>query len=137
MASSELRSAILVHANLIAALIGAAGSLTLMSIAGRHQRSPVLILLFAVWVLSPYVALVFARSSSMYWGVSNAGLFFLTLAITLGCLGSYTSAGFGYIRAKAGFIFLIVPLLSWIAIAITFVAASLTSSTSSRKSNAT
>ena len=125
---SELRrSGLLLNASLVIALIGAAGSLTLMSIAGRHQRSPVLILLFALWVLSPYAALVFVRGISMYWGVSNTGLFSLTLTLTVGSLSIYAGVAFGYIKAKAGFIFLIVPLVSWIAIAITFVAASLTS----------
>ena len=132
-AAERARESILSVASLIAAAIGAGGSLALMSIAGRHQRSPVLILLFAVWVLSPYAALVFARAISTYWGVSDTGLFSLALAITLGCLSIYASVALGYIKAKAGFIFLMVPQASWIAIAITFVAASLTSSGPARR----
>ena len=78
-------------------------------------------------MLSPFVALVFARAIYMYWGVIYARLFSLTLAITLGCLSIYAGVAFGYIRARASFIFLIVPLVSWIAIGLGLTAAALLS----------
>ncbi|HEX7198860.1 MAG TPA: hypothetical protein VF213_05265, partial [Dongiaceae bacterium] len=48
------------RAALIAALAGAAGSLGLMHRAGHRNPSRLLVLLFALWVLSPFTALVWA-----------------------------------------------------------------------------
>ena len=49
------------RAALIAVITGAVGSLGLMLHAGRRQKSLILIGLFTVWELSPFVALVCAH----------------------------------------------------------------------------
>ena len=56
-------------AALIAVLAGAAGSLALLLHAGRRNDSRILLVLFTIWVLSPFVALVVADVVSKRWSV--------------------------------------------------------------------
>lgn len=108
------------RAALFVALAGAVGSFGLMLSAGHRNPSRMLIFLFAVWVLSPFVALVWANVASKRWSVSmQATISVLTLAIALGGLAVYSAFTFGYVRAKTGFIFLVVPAASWLLIALT------------------
>ena len=72
------------------ALAGAAGSVGLMLHAGSHQNSRILLLLFVVWVLSPFVAAVLANVVSKRWSVlTRATLNVVTLVLTLGSLAIY------------------------------------------------
>jgi hypothetical protein len=60
-ATSELRSlSVLRTAALISLVAGAADSVGFMLRAGHQNPSRVLLILFAIWVLSPFVALAFA-----------------------------------------------------------------------------
>lgn len=92
-----------------AAVIGAAGSLALMLHAGRRQQSRTLILLFAIWVLSPFAGAVLADTFSR---TGRPLLYVATLFITVGSLLVY-----GFSTMKAGTVFLLVPLASWLLIA--------------------
>ena len=50
------------------------------------------------------------------------------LVLTLGSLAIYGEVAFGYATAKVGFVFLVVPLASWLLIAIVVpIAASISS----------
>src|SRR5437868_11567600 len=78
---------------LIVVLIGAVGSLVLMFNAGRNQQSILLIALFTIWVLSPFIALMVANVISRRWSIlTRVTLYFLMLFITLGSLISYNGA---------------------------------------------
>jgi hypothetical protein len=104
---------------LVALLVGAAGSLGLMLRAGRRQNSRILLLLFAIWTLSPFIALVGANVVSRRWSIlTRATLYIVMLVLTLGSLAVYGEVAFGYATAKVGFVFLVVPLSSWLLIAI-------------------
>src|SRR5437764_385963 len=82
--------AILRAAALIAVLAGAVGSLSLMFRAGHRNPSRILLLLFTIWVLSPFVALVFAHVVSKRWAlVTRATLYSLMLFLALGSLAIY------------------------------------------------
>jgi len=74
--------------SLIAVVAG--GSLALMLRAG--QRTPRLLLVFfIIWVLSPYVALLWANMVSKRWSIlSRATLYCVTLVVTLGSLAIYS-----------------------------------------------
>ncbi len=76
-------------AALLAAVAGAAGSLVLMLRAG--ERTPrFLLVLFTIWVLSPFAALLWANMVSKRWSVlTRATLYAVTLVITLGSLAIY------------------------------------------------
>ena len=122
------------RAAIIAVAIGALSSLALMLRAARHQKSIVLVLLFAAWVLSPFVGLVFAHLGSTRWLPSaRVMLYALTVAIVFACPTIYAVVAFGRTTLKLGFIFLVVPFTCWLLIGLLICIALL----SSRKASAT
>ena len=116
----------------IVVISGAVGSLGFTLHAGRNNKSILLILLFVVWVLSPFVALAVGNVISNRWPVlTRMILYSLTIALTIGSLVSYSGI-FSLPGTKPGFIFLVVPLISWLLIAIFIpIARSLSRSSSS------
>jgi hypothetical protein len=107
--------------------VGAAGSLGLMFYAGRRQSSVILMVLFAIWVLSPFLALFRAivRSERRPIPIQTA-LSCVILLIVAASLGIYGGVAFDRIPAKTGFIFLVVPFASWLLIAIIILMARFT-----------
>src|SRR5258708_28665132 len=106
-------------AALIAVLAGAAGSVGLMLYVGRRNNSRILLLLFALWVLSPFVALILADVVSKRWSVlTRAALYDMMLVLTLASLAIYARVAFGPPRAQAAFAFVVVPPASWLLIAL-------------------
>lgn len=106
-------------AGLVGVPAGAVGSLAFMLYAGRHQSSRILLVLFAAWVLSPFMAPVLIKVVWQRWFVLTRGTLNVTmLVITLGSLSIYGDVALGYTKAKIGFVFLIVPLISWLLIAV-------------------
>src|SRR5439155_17003037 len=103
----------------IAVPVGTVGSLGLMLWAGRRNDSRILLVLFALWVLSPLMALVMANVVSKRWSVvSRATLHCVTLVLTLFTLAIYGDSALGHPRAKGAFVFIVVPPASWLLIAI-------------------
>jgi hypothetical protein len=83
-------------AALITALAGAVGSAGLMLHAGRRNDSRILLVLFALWVLSPFMALVLASVVSKSWLVhTRATLYSVMLVLTLGSLAIYGVVALG------------------------------------------
>ena len=107
-------------AALVALLVGAVGSVGLMLHVGRRKDSPRLLMaLFTIWVLSPFVALVFANIVSKGWSViTRATLYGVMLVLTAGSLAIYGDVALGPLRAKTAFVFVVVPPASWLLIAI-------------------
>ncbi|HLJ17702.1 MAG TPA: hypothetical protein VKV15_24610 [Bryobacteraceae bacterium] len=104
---------------MILAVAGATGSVGLMLRAGHRNGSRLLLTLFAIWVLSPFVALLLANLISKQWSVfTRATLYSLMLVLTLGSLAIYADVAFGPPRAKTAFAFVVVPPASWLLIAI-------------------
>ena len=99
-------------------LAGIAGSLAFVLYNGRNNKSVLLIVLFVIWVLSPFVQLLFTNKASETWkdGIRKA-LYSLILFITILSLVGYS----GVLRpagTRPAFVFQIVPLISWVLIAI-------------------
>lgn len=118
---------------MIALLAGAGGSLGLMLRVGQRNNSRVLLALFGIWVLSPFTALVCASLVSKRWRVlTRTALYGVTLVLTLGSLTIYGDVAFGPPRAKPAFAFLVVPLASWLLIAIVVPIAAIASGKRSR-----
>jgi hypothetical protein len=102
----------------IALVAGAVGSVALMFRAGRSTPRLVLVL-FVIWVLSPFVALAWANVRSQRWSpLTRATLFCVTLVVALGSLAIYG----GLVKRPAGsanaFLFVAVPPASWALLAI-------------------
>jgi len=119
-ASSDGRSlAFLRSAMLIAIATGAVGSLVFMFHVGRRQRSIVLIILFTAWVLSPFLAFFWADVLSKRWSAATrATLYIAALLITSASLLIYGVVALGPPRPQPASAFLVVPLASWLLIAI-------------------
>jgi hypothetical protein len=123
-------------AALIAVLAGAGGSVGLMLHAGRRNGSRILLVLFAIWVLSPFMALVLANGVSKRWSVlTRATLHSVMLILTLGSLAIYGYVALGPPRAKTASVFVVVPPASWLFIAIVVPLAALISGKLSRRSD--
>ena len=120
-------------AALIAVLAGAAGSLGLMLRAG--QRTPrFLLVLFVIWVLSPFGALVWANAVSKRWSVlTRATLYSVMLAVTLGSLAVYGDDALGHRRPQAAFVYVAVPPASFLLMAIVVPMAAMISGRLSRR----
>ena len=109
----------LLHAvALIAVVAGASGSVGLMLWEGHRNPSRLLLVLFAIWVLSPFMALLLANIVSKRWSViTRATLHSVMLVLTLGSLAIYGEVALGPPRPKPASFFLVVPLASWLLIA--------------------
>jgi hypothetical protein len=111
----------------IAVVAGAGGSVGLMLRAGHHTPR-LLLILFVIWVLSPFVALAWANVVSKRWSVpTRAALYCVTLVLTLVSLAIYG----GLVSPPAGsaraFVFVAVPPASWLLMAIVVPLAALIS----------
>jgi hypothetical protein len=100
----------------IIAVAGAVCSLVLMLRVGHRNNSLLLMTLFAIWVLSPFVALLVASLA-----LKRSPLI-LSLILALGSLIVYGDVAFGPPWAKPASAFLLVPLVSWLPIAIAAIA---------------
>ena len=109
-----MNSKLLRPAALIAVLVGSGASLAMMFRVGHRNSSPILLLLFTVWVLSPFVALLFAYFASKHW----PALYSVMLIVTLGSVAMYAVVAFGPPRSKPASMFLVVPFAAWLLIAV-------------------
>lgn len=106
-------------AALAVVLAGGVGSVGLMLHAGRRNSSRLLLFLFALWVLSPFVAMVWANVVSKPWPVpARRAIYSLMLALTLVSLAIYADVALGPPRAKSAFVFVVIPPASWALLAI-------------------
>ena len=113
---------ILRRAALIAVLVGAAGSVGFLLRAGQRTLRLVLVIML-LWVLGPFVALVVADLVSKRWTVlaqvpTRATLYSLMLVLTLGSLAVYADDAVRPRKAQAAFVFVMVPIASWLLMAI-------------------
>src|SRR5262245_30508285 len=97
---------------------GAVCSVGLMLRAGRNTPR-MLLFLFVIWIMSPFVALLWANLNSKHWSLlTRATLYCMTIIITLVSLAIYG----GIISPPAGlppaFIFVVVPPGSWLLMAV-------------------
>jgi hypothetical protein len=120
----------------IAALAGAVGSFGLMLHAGRHAPR-LLVVLFTIWVLSPFVALGLADVVSRRWPVPiRATLYSVMIVVALGSLAAYGADALRPPRAQAAFVFVVVPPASWL-LGATVIAVAVISGRRSRRGDGT
>jgi len=117
----------------IAVLTGAAGSIGLWFHASQHP--PLLIVvLFVIWVLSPFAALLLADVVSKRWSVlTRAALHSVMLVVTAGSLANYVYDTLRPRKAQAAFWYVLVPPASWLLIAIVVLIAAIISGRMSRR----
>ena len=118
---------------LIAVVAGALGSVGLMLWVGHRNPSRVLLVLFAIWDLSPFIGLVLADIVSKRWPVlTRATLYGVMLILALGSLAFYGDVVWRP-RPQPAFRFLVVPLGSWLLMMIVVPIAALVSGRLSRR----
>jgi hypothetical protein len=101
---------------------GAGASITFMFHAMRYQPSRMLLLLFTIWVLSPFSGAILGHVLSKRWtALARPALYVVMLVFTLGSALLYWSVAFGHSTMKVGFAFIVVPLASWLLICATGV----------------
>jgi len=104
---------------------GAVGSVGLTLYAGRQNPSRLLVALFAIWVLSPFLSVTIAsRRSSAF---ARGPLYGEGPILTVGSLAMYLHPAWRPSGSGPAFVFLVVPLVSWLLIAIVVVTATLVS----------
>jgi hypothetical protein len=112
---------------------GAVSSVALMLHAGRHNHSRLLMVLFALWVLSPFVILVAASVVSKRWSMlTQAALYTVMLVLALGSAAIYGYIALGPPSEKIAFAFVVVPPASWLLTAVVVVIAAFFSGRRSR-----
>lgn len=103
----------------IVVLIGAVGSVGFTLRAGQRNPSRLLVVLFVIWVLSPFIAMLFGnfmfRDGPM---LTRATLHSVALILSLVSLAIYGQVALGPPRAKTAFAFVVVPPLSWLLMAL-------------------
>ena len=118
---------------LTAVVVGAIGSVGLMIWVGHRNPSRLLLALFVIWDLSPFVALVLADMVSQRWSViTRATLYGVMLILALGSLALYSDVVLRP-RPQPAFRFLVVPLGSWLLMTIVVPTAALISGRLSRR----
>jgi hypothetical protein len=121
-------------AALIAVAAGAVGSVGLLLRAGRRNDSRLLMVLMAMWVLSPFVGFLWAHVVSTRWPVlTRSTLYILMLVLSLVSLAIYADAVVNPPKAQGAFVFIVVPPLSWLLAAVALPIAALISSRRSRR----
>jgi hypothetical protein len=124
----------LLHAVALSAVVaGAGGSVGLMLWVGHRNPSRVLLVLFAIWDLSPFMALLLADMVSKRWSViTRATLHIVMLVLALSSLALYGDVVLRP-RPQPAFMFLVVPLGSWLLMTIVVPIAALISGRLSRR----
>jgi cation transport ATPase len=105
----------------IAIVAGAAGSLSLMLVAG--QSAPLILqLLFALWVPAPFIAAWFAHMGSWRWPEDTLPLvYFLVVIATVVTLALYAFATFGPPRDRPAPFFVAIPVMLWLLLGAGFM----------------
>lgn len=96
---------------------GMAAAIALMLWVGRRNPSRLILLMFAIWVSAPFVALLAAqhyatRSSPRILKTLRA----LTVVVALVTVAAYAYVAFGPSRPQPAFTFLVTPPLSVLAV---------------------
>ena len=100
-------------------LAGAGGSLALMLYVGRRNSSRLLLLMFAIWVVSPFAAAGWAERIAKRWPTVRRASWYLGIVVlAVSSLALYGDVVFGRPRPQPAFRFLVVPLASWILLAV-------------------
>ncbi|HEV8514567.1 MAG TPA: hypothetical protein VGQ59_14895 [Cyclobacteriaceae bacterium] len=109
-------------------LAGAGASIGFTVYTGRNNPSVVLILLFAGWVVSPFIALLLINAVSRRSELFNRLILYsLMVFLTVGSIVIYSGL-WSPPGAKTAFVFLVVPLLSWSLMGTILLAARLSPS---------
>ena len=119
-------------AALIAVLAGAVCSVGLLLRATNRNPSQLLVVLLAIWVVSPFVALLWASIVLKGWSVlTRVTLYAVMLVVPLSSVAFYVADAIWPRTSPGPFVFIPVPPASWLFSAFVVLAAALISGTRS------
>lgn len=96
-------------AALVAAVFGAAGSIGLLRRAQQHPP-PLLVVLFVIWVSTPFALLGLGNVLSKNWPVAvRATLYLVTLCVTVASLALYLDDNFHHRTTHPAAVWVAVP----------------------------
>ena len=121
---------------LIAVLAGAVGSVGLLLRATNRNPSQLLVVLLAIWVVSPFVALLWASIVSKGWSVlTRVTLYAVMLIVPLSSVAFYVADAIWPRTSPAPFVFIPVPPASWLFSVLVVLAAAFISGRRSRRAD--
>ena len=116
---TQSRSSVLQWIAWLATGASAASALASLSIIGQRQRSVILIVMFTVWVLLPYAGLAMGNVRARAWNpAAYRAVQYATILISLAAMARYVYVVVRPLASQPASTFLIVPVVSWIAIGI-------------------
>ena len=114
---NEAPGRVLRVAALIALAVGTVGSVALMLRTSPNMPS-LNIVLIGLWVISPFVLLALGDFLAPRWPLLHRPtIHVLALVLVIVALSVYQSVAFGPPRPKPAFLFVLIPPISWLAIA--------------------
>jgi hypothetical protein len=120
---------------LIGLVAGAVGSVGFMFGIGHRNPSRLLLLLFLIWDISPFVGAVIVDMVSKRWpAIPRATFYGVMIIFSLGSLALYGDVVLRP-RPQPAFMFLVVPAGSWLLMIIVVPIAALVSGRLSRRSD--
>ncbi len=103
----------------VAAVVGAVGSVGLTLYAGRNNNLPLLMVLMAGWVFAPFFGFALASRISGHWSErTRAALDIAMLVIAVAALTIYARDALGPTHAKRATVYVAVPIVSWLLMLI-------------------
>lgn len=121
---------------LVAAGAGGLGSVALLLQMGRRNSSLLLLVfLFSIWVLSPFLGLIFAIVRSKRWTETiRTTLYFVTIGVAVASILIYTRVIDLKPASSANtFLFVTVPPATWVFIVAVLSVATLAARSQSRR----
>jgi hypothetical protein len=113
---------------------GAVVSVALLLRATSRNPSPLLVVLLAIWVASPFVVLLVASLVSPRWSPpTRRALSIVMLVVTLSTLAIYVADAVWPRASQGAFDFIVVPPASWLVIALVVLPVVFTSRRSQRR----
>lgn len=110
--------------NVIGAIVSVAALAYVGTRSGSNGAQPVVMILIAIWVLSPCIVLfALHRISSRWSATTRTTLYSMMLVVAVLSLVVYLSAAGGPVRAKPAAPFVAIPPVEWALIAISLVIA--------------
>jgi hypothetical protein len=107
----------------------------LLQMSTRNSAFPVVVVLFSIWVLSPFIALLFAILRSKRWpDMVRSTLYGITIVVAIASVLIYTRLiDLKPATSANTFLFVAVPPASWVAIVMTLLVATLAARSQSRR----
>jgi len=106
-------------AALVANVVASVASVAFLLYEGRRNESVLLAIGFSIWVVSPYILTLAGHILSRHWSRAPHTLISTAmLIVALASLAVYVADFFGLPKRRGAFVFVLVPPVCWLVIAV-------------------